>query len=281
MDTDPRKILGNSFRELLSLIFRLGEKMKDRYVWLSHETDEAESFLIYFRDNLKKQKEKQTVYSEIFGENGTCFSIKAFKRGYNAKSVTFKTIVGSDVKQWVLKIGHRISPVIDYGDPSTPAYFKQMQQHINILKEQTKKHALLKYLIPDPQEIMWGVLTIDGKEIQSTLMIQPFIRLFKTDQIKKMGSNVQVENLLTELNEFETLCTNLIKNHKLRPDLLGEDNLSVSKIGNDYHLVLLDMGLVDLQAPLPITQTFMHFASIQTFSNMRTQLTKLITDGRR
>src|SRR5258708_7767592 len=118
MEKDPGKNIMNGFRELFSLTIRFSEKIKDKYIWTHTEIEQAIGYLIYFRDSLKKQQETNTAYYQIFGESGEFFEIKHYKRGFNTKSITFKTIVGQEVKKWVLKIGHRISPVVDFGDPS-------------------------------------------------------------------------------------------------------------------------------------------------------------------
>ena len=67
----------------------------------------------------------------------------------------------------------------------------------------------------------------------------------------------------------------MVKDHKLHPDLLGEGNLEIVRKDNEYHLMLLDMGLVNLLAPLPITHTIMHFANMQTIYNVEKLIKKI------
>lgn len=268
METNPGKNILNGFREVSSLIIRLREKIKDRYFWTHREIEQAIGYLIYFRDALKKQKETNAVYTSIFGESGEFFEIKHFKRSFNSKSITFKTIVGNEVKKWVLKIGHRISPIIDFGDPSSPDYSEQRKKHLAVLRKKIINTPQLRYLLPEPQEIMWAVLTEDGNQIGTTLILQPFVRIVKPDKIRKKLTDEQRKNLLTEFDAFKKLCTGLQKDHKLQPDLLGEGNLEIVENDGEYHLMLLDLGLVNLRAPLPITHTIMYFASVQTLHNV-------------
>ncbi len=270
MRNEPHKILQSSFRELLSLSMRFGEKLKDKYVWSKEDIDEAHGFLLYFRNNLEKQRQK-----EIFGEGGDFFGLEPFKRGYNTKSVLFKTLVQQEEKKWVLKIGHRISPVVDYGDPSTHAYFLQHKQHLEILRKHVLKNPMLRYLVPEPQEIIWATVKKVEKTLQTTLALQPYIHIIKAEKIKDVVSEDQKKILLAEFQEFKKLCDVFMKNHKLRPDLLGEGNLEIARIGYAYHVVLLDMGLVDLEAPIPITQTVMYFAALQTLYKWETMLKEL------
>lgn len=268
MDNDPGKNILNGVREVTSLIVRLSEKIKDRYFWTHREIEQAIGYLIYFRDALRKQKSLNPAYENIFGESGEFFEIKHFKRSFNSKSITFKTIVGQEVKKWVLKIGHRISPVIDLGDPSSPDYSKQRKKHLEVLRNKILNTPQLQYLLPEPQEIMWAILTEDGNTVGTTLILQPFMRVVKPDKIRKKLTDEQRKKLLNEFEGFKKLCTGLQKDHKLQPDLLGEGNLEIIEIGNEYHLMLLDLGLVNMQAPLPITNTIMYFASVQTLHNV-------------
>src|SRR6266480_1264787 len=146
MEKDFGRIVLSGFRELISLAGRLGEKIKDKYFWTYTEMEQAVGYLLFFRDALKKQEKSNTSYQQIFGESGDFFEIKHFKRGFNAKSITFKTIVRQEVKRWVLKIGHRISPVIDFGDPSNPDYYKKYKQDLEVLRKKIMQHKELVHL---------------------------------------------------------------------------------------------------------------------------------------
>src|SRR5882762_4414298 len=185
MEKDPKQIAINGFREALSLIWRLGEKIKDKYFWTYTEMEQAVGYLIFFRDTLKKQKTTaNSPYTQIFGESGEFFEIRHFKRGFNTKSITFKTIVGQEVKRWVLKIGHRISPVIHVDDPSSPDYHKKYKQHLDVLRKKIMNYGELIHLLPEPQEVMWAILTEEGNQFGTTLLIQPFVRVVKTRKIQ-------------------------------------------------------------------------------------------------
>lgn len=258
------KLFHYTARELLSLTGRLGEKIKDKYIWTRHDIEQCIGYLIYLKDILRKNNKK--LFPEIFGESGDFFEIKSFQRGYNTKSITFKTVVDTRVKKWVLKVGHRISPVIDFGDPSEPDYAKTYEHYLTIIRIQVKKHPLLLHLIPEPQEVCWAHLQEEEEAVGRTLILQPYIQVMK---LKKLSiTSDEKMALRQEFTEFKHLCDELVAQHKVRPDLMGEGNLEVARLSDGYHLVLLDMGFVNLQAPLPITQTVMHIASFQTFNRI-------------
>src|SRR5258708_22133965 len=107
-----------------------------------------------------------------------------------------------------------------------------------------------------------------GTEVGRTLILQPFMTVLKSRDIKNKLDYEQKKILYNELQEFKKVCDELVAKHKARPDLLGEGNLEVAQFGEEYHLVLLDMGFVNLAAPIPITQTVMYYATLQAFYRM-------------
>ncbi len=276
MQKDPRKLVRAGARELLSMTKRLAEKMRDKFVWTHTEMEEAIGYLIYFRDYLKRQKGKHVTFKEIFGKSGEFFEVRHFKRGFNSKSITFKTIVDDEVRKWVLKVGHRISPVVDFGDPSTEDYSKEYEERLNVLRRKIAQISQLKNLLPEPQEVVWAVLTEEGRQSATTLVVQPFVHVIQAKNARKVLTEEQREVLLEEFDAFKKLCEELAITHNLEPDLLGEGNLEIVKRGEGYHLVLLDSGFVNLAAPLPITHAVMHFASQQTLANVENQIRKIL-----
>ncbi len=276
MQRSPYRLVTSGVRELLSIANRLGEKVKDKYIWTHEEIEQAIGYLIYFRDSLKKQKEKKEVYDQIFGESGEFFEIRHFKKGFNTKSITFKTIVNQEVKKWVLKVGHRISIVVDFGDPSSEGYYKQHIKHLAMLRKKIIQQKELRYLLPEPQEVMWAILTEEGIQSATTLILQPFVNVVKPRKIKKRMTDDQRDQLLKEFMAFRKLCKELLEDEKLQPDLLGEGNLEIVEINGEYHLILLDTGLVNTEVPLPFTQTVMHFATVQTLANVENLIKKIL-----
>lgn len=276
MEKAPHKIVASGAREILSLLERLGEKLRDKYIWTHTEIEQAIGYLIYFRDVLKKDNAKQGVYKQVFGESGEFFEIRHFKKGFNMKSITFKTIVDHEVKKWVLKIGHRISPVIDFGDPSTEEYYKLHIKHLEILRKKVSQIEGLTYLLPQPLEVMWAILIEEGQQCATTLILQPFLRVVKPRKVKKKLTEEQRALLLEEFTAFRKLCTYLLEDHKLEPDLLGEGNLEIVEKEGDYHLMLLDTGFINIEAPLPLTRTIMHLGSLQTMANVENLIKKIL-----
>lgn len=276
MEKAPHKLIVSGLRELSSLLERLGEKLKDKYIWTHTEIEQAVGYLIYFRDVLKKDTSKRNTYQQLFGESGEFFEIKHFKKGFNMKSITFKTIVNQEVKKWVLKIGHRISPVVDFGDPSTEVYYNLYIKHLSILQRKVSQTKELAHLLPDPLEVMWAVLSEEGQQSATTLILQPFLHVVKPKKVKKKLTGEQREQLLKEFTVFRKLCTSLLEDHKLAPDLLGEGNLEIIEKEGEYHLMLLDTGFVNVEAPIPLTHTVMHLASLQTLANVENLIRKIL-----
>lgn len=276
MQKSPHKLFFSGLREVLSILNRGGEKIKDKYIWTHTEIEQAVGYLIYFRDKLKEDKDKSEVYKKIFGESGEFFEIRHYKKGFNMRSITFKTIVGQTVLKWVLKVGHRISLVVDFGDPSTENYYKLHIKHVDILRKKVIQTKQLTQLLPEPLEIMWAVLNEEGQQSGTTLILQPFVHVVKPKKVKKKLTDEQRGSLLAEFEAFKKLCKVLLEDHKLEPDLLGEGNLEIVEKNGEYHLMLLDTGCIDSDAPIPLTRTVMHLASFQTLANVENLIKKIL-----
>ncbi|HSD98376.1 MAG TPA: hypothetical protein VLB73_01590 [Patescibacteria group bacterium] len=259
MDKSPQTVITQGLKELYSLSIRGVEKLRDKYIWTKEEIDDARGYLIYFRDLMKK--EDPALFTTIFGE-GEFFDLEPFARGYSSRVLAFRTIVDKAIKRWVLKVGFRYALIELNVNPSDIAYPKEYQAYLDILRESVKKYDHLNHLLPEPQAVTWASLTgEDGKKRETTLAIQPCMNVIKSSKLRKILTLEQKKDLLTELIEFKQLSEYLIKHHEIRPELVGEGNLEIVKKGDEYHLMLLDMGWVDLKKTLPITQTVAHFSA--------------------
>src|SRR5579859_3233871 len=259
MDKSPRKIVTQGIKELYSLSIRGVEKLRDKYIWTKEEIDDARGYLVYFRDLMKK--EDPQLFATIFGE-GEFFDLEPFARGYSSRVLSFRTIVDKTIRKWVIKVGFRYALIELNVNPSDIAYPKQYQGYLDILRASVKKYDHLQHLLPEPQAVTWASLIgEDGKKRETTLAIQPCMNVVKPSKLKRILSVEQKKDLLTELVEFKQLSEHLIKVHEIRPELVGEGNLEIVKKGDEYHLMLLDMGWVDLKQTLPITQTVAHFSA--------------------
>jgi hypothetical protein len=259
MDKSPQTVITQGLKELYSLSIRGVEKLRDKYIWTKEEIDDARGYLIYFRDLMKK--EDPALFTTIFGE-GEFFDLEPFARGYSSRVLAFRTIVDKAIKRWVLKVGFRYALIELNVNPSDIAYPKEYQAYLDILRESVKKYDHLQHLLPEPQAVTWASLTgEDGKKRETTLAIQPCMNVIKSSKLRKILTLEQKKDLLTELIEFKQLSEYLIKHHEIRPELVGEGNLEIVKKGDEYHLMLLDMGWVDLKKTLPITQTVAHFSA--------------------
>lgn len=259
MDTRPQHVISQGLKELYSLSIRGVEKLRDKYIWTKEEVDDARRYLVYFRDLMKQ--ENPDLCRTIFGE-GDFFDLEPFARGYTSRVLSFRTIVNKSIKRWVIKVGFRYALIELNGDPGSSSYPLEYQHYLDILRQTVSKYEHLAHLLPEPQAVTWASLTgDDGKKRETTLAIQPFMNVMRPSKLRKVLTVEQKRDLLTELIEFKQLSEYLIKTHQMRPELVGEGNLEIVKKGDEYHLMLLDMGWVDLKKTLPITQTFAHFSA--------------------
>ena len=259
MDTRPQHVISQGLKELYSLSIRGVEKLRDKYIWTKEEVDDARRYLVYFRDLMKQ--ENPDLCRTIFGE-GEFFDLEPFARGYTSRVLSFRTIVNKSIKRWVIKVGFRYALIELNGDPGSSSYPLEYQHYLDILRQTVSKYEHLVHLLPEPQAVTWASLTgDDGKKRETTLAIQPFMNVMRPSKLRKVLTVEQKRDLLTELIEFKQLSEYLIKTHQMRPELVGEGNLEIVKKGDEYHLMLLDMGWVDLKKTLPITQTFAHFSA--------------------
>ena len=259
MDRTPQNIVFQGAKELFSLSVRGIEKLRDKYIWTKDEIDEARAYLLYFRDLMRD--EDPHLYRTIFGE-GEFFDLEPFARGYTSRVLSFRTIVDKRIKRWVIKVGFRLALIEDNGDPSQSTYPKEYQAYLDILRASVKKYPNLQYLLPEPQAVTWAsLLSEDNIKKETTLAIQPCMNVMKPSKLRSILTVEQKKSLLLELKEFKELSEYLIKTHQIRPELVGEGNLEIVKIGDEFHIMLLDMGWVDLKKIMPITQTVAHFSA--------------------
>ena len=259
MDRSPQNVVLQGAKELFSLSVRGIEKLRDKYVWTKDEVDEARAYLLYFRDLMKQ--ENPDLYRTIFGE-GEFFDLEPFARGYNSRVLAFRTIVDKRIKRWVIKVGFRFALIEHNGDPGESTYPKEYQAYLDILRKSVTKYDHLQFLLPEPQAVTWAsLLGEDNKKRETTLAIQPCMHVMKPSKLRSILTTEQKKNLLVELKEFKQLSEYLVRTHQVAPELVGEGNLEIVKIGDEFHIMLLDMGYVDLKKIMPITQTVAHFSA--------------------
>ena len=271
MDRRPHKLLFQGAKELFSLTLRGAEKLRDKYIWTQKEIEEARGYLIYFRDTMRVENEN--LFHIIFGESGDFFELTPYARGYSARVLSFKTVVAKEIKKWVLKVGFRYALIELNGDPSHINYTKEYQEYIDTLRAAVTKYEHLSHFLPEPQVITFANLSVEGEEKKgTTLAIQPFMNVVRPRDLKKTITIDQKIQLLTELREFQELSSYLVKHHEVGPELVGEGNLEIVKFGEEYHLMLLDMGWVDFKKTLPVTQTINHFSTMYVINKLETWL---------
>lgn len=272
----PHQFLLHGIGELYSLFSRGAEKLKDKYIWTKSEVEEARGYLIYFRDTIKQ--ENSALFHTIFGESGDFFELQPYARGYTARVLSFKTIVDGFAKKWVIKVGFRYALIEYNGDPSKDGYSKEYQAYLSTLRSCVAKYPHLSHLLPEPQVVMWASLSTDQEKKGTTLAIQPFMQVVKPRDLKNTLTHTQKKQLLGELKEFKKLSQYLIAHHEVRPELVGEGNLEIVNFGSEYHLMLLDMGWVDLKKPLPITHTVAHWSAAFVIGKLETWLRRKVRE---
>lgn len=271
MDKRPHKLLLEGAKELFSLTIRGAEKLRDKYIWTKEEVEEARGYLIYFRDTMKLENEE--LFHTIFGESGDFFELAPYARGYSARVLSFKTVVAKEIKKWVIKVGFRYALIELNGDPSHINYTKEYQQYIDVLRVAVKQYSTLSHLLPEPQVITFAALSVEGEEKKgTTLAIQPFMHVVRPAALKKIITLEQKKELLAELRDFQELSHYLVKHHEVGPELVGEGNLEIVKFGDEYHIMLLDMGWVDFKKTLPVTQTINHFTTMFVINKLESWL---------
>lgn len=248
-------IVGAGFRESSSAIFRLREKLYDKYFWSPEDMLEAEKSLQFlkkiFQENIPD--ELKAYFDVSFSPE----SFKKFKRGFHTKSIRFETKINNEIQTWVLKIGHRISPVVDMGDPSDYSYFIEYKNDLELLQKYCEKNEILAHFIPKPQSCFW----MGSKEKPGKIVIlQPFVQIAPIEKTVRKLPSPEKNKLQKELEEIQKLQQILMSKNKKQLDFLGEDNLVLVKHNEQYHFALLDLGLINLNKPLPITQLVMQIS---------------------
>lgn len=259
-------------REITSVLYRLHEKITDKYFWSEEELRQADYCLVYIRELLQRQNPPHVLFKNALADDQSFHTIKPFKRGFNSKLFTITSPMTE--KTWILKIGHRISPVVDFGDPSSFAYFKQQKQQLAHMRKKLTKYPLLPNFLPEPQEVLWIEFPTNTCYYNTTVMLQPYLSVIPLKHITKKLTGIQRQQLLTELNAIKQLSDSLYFEDKLQLDLLGEGNLAIAESNGSYHFVLLDLGFGDLKTPLPITHTVMHYAKLYTLLSIDNTLRK-------
>ncbi|NTU47174.1 hypothetical protein HGA88_06115 [Candidatus Roizmanbacteria bacterium] len=263
----------NLFREITSFCFRIIEKIHDKFFWHHQEHIEGQMYwtvllkkLPYVRGSIARE-----IQTSFLHPHTLITTLKPFKKGFNSSSFTFFSL-NTHKKQWILKIGHRISPVVDFGDPSSPSYAKLQEKHLRLLEKLISTFPRLQFLLPFPHLVQWIQHPFYSRKEGRTVILQPYLSILKPIEIRKLPPDTK-NRLLLELEDFEKLCALLFEEHHLLPDLLGEDNVVVVRFEKDgYHLVLLDLGLMNMEFPLPLTKAAMHNAYLQSFKHYRTLL---------
>lgn len=260
----------DAVREVSSLFYRGIEKLYDRFFW---KDEEEIAGRVFFRELLAHiQKEPERFASEVVHllqeDSVDIDSFARFKKGFNSSAYTFTSSIPAESRKWVLKVGHRISPVIYFGDPSEKEYTQETQKHFLQLKETLLSYPSISSLLPHETVIEW----VEVEKIGRTTMLQYFYEVLDKEEVLVLRKGVR-KRLLEQLMEANNFFNELAEKHHLYPDLLGSENLVIVRDHHsiDPHFILLDIGLMDFKHPLPITKKAMQLSlkkTIETYAKL-------------
>lgn len=166
--------------------------------------------------------------------------------GYYNSCWKFETSMGT----WVMKIGHRKSPIQTKLHPSSEGYSKAYKRSLDIQREIFNRD--LPNLIPEPQEVLY----VTGQQRVTTVVIQPFIHsTMPFNKIKGLSVEHQ-QNIKGELEIFLKLCRTMQEKHGILPDMIRaggkEGHLVIAQRDNVPHLVMLDNDVFNTMSPTPL-----------------------------
>lgn len=162
------------------------------------------------------------------------------KIGEGFEAAVFDFTIPHQQNHWILKCGlpTRLTPGLY--SPQSTEYASAMKWNRKMLEEIFSEK--MPHLLPSP----YYILSPDELAMQTTTQITPYLEQFQdlTDQ--------QITNLIIERFTFDKLCQKLFSTKKIIPDLIGEKNLMIANVADQPHLVLIDMGLQNAYAPIPL-----------------------------
>lgn len=170
--------------------------------------------------------------------------------GFNTSIFLFN----ADEREWVLKIGAQQAPVPGWFNPSSPEYAQWYAGNLEIFHNHFE-HTLPQ-LVPWPQYVMYAE---NHRNERTTLVVQPYIAdITNLEKVSLMGSSVR-EAILNELVAFYDQCQILHGKYNFIPDLGSENNTVLRPVGNQWHLALLDCGMIDFKAMSPVLNGWSRF----------------------
>lgn len=234
----PNRIRG--IQEVPAAVFRLKTSFEQR---ITSTAETAQSFL----DNAVLA----CVDTGFFTENADVSKIKRkVGSGFNTSVYLFQV----DEQPWVAKIGAKKAPVPGWFDPSSKEYAQWYANNLTIVRNKFKDK--LPYLIPSPQFVTHQN---NSEGEQTSVIIQPFIgEAYPVNRMSSKSEEYRVA-ILEELKAFYDGFEELYVEHNFIPDLGTKGNLVVQPVGDDYHLTLLDNGMIDFNAVSPVLNTWSMF----------------------
>lgn len=194
--------------------------------------DEAQDFLLHLKINLSKQ-------NPYFTEDENLIVDRKINSGFHSACYEFSSSTG----RWVMKIGHKKSPMKTKFHPSMSEYAESYLRNLRI--QRLIFGEKLPNLIPEPQEVLY----VKGWERATTIVVQPFIDYVSPFDKKINFSLEERHQLRGELDVFQDLVGKMRSNYGIMPDFMRargkKGHLVVARRNDGLHLVMLDNGAYD------------------------------------
>lgn len=222
-------VIGNIASELTYGVVHLRQSFEQKR---KANVEEAQDFLSYLAENLP---EKNPYFAE--GEKPSI--IRPIESGFHNACFKFESSKG----KWVMKIGHKKSPMKTKFDPSMQGYAESYLRNLRI--QRLIFGEKLPNLIPEPQEVLY----VKGQERATTIVVQPFIDYVSPFDKKINFSLKECRQLRGELDVFQDLVGKMRSNYGIMPDFMRargkKGHLVVARRNDGLHLVMLDNGAYD------------------------------------
>ncbi len=178
----------------------------------------------------------------------------------------------ADGREWVLKVGAQQAPVPGWFNPSSLEYAQWYARNLEIFHNHFKD--ILPKLVPWPQYVMYAE---NPKSERTTLVVQPYIDdITSLEKARLMDRSVRMM-ILDELMIFYDQCQVLYERHNFIPDLGSKNNIALCPVGNEWHLVLLDCGMIDFNAMSPVLNNWSWFVYHRRLKAIISALKKTVT----
>lgn len=247
----------NALAEVPTVVLRLGRSIGQRLESTPHSAQEWLDSAINIG-----------IESGVFSSTAKEARIeRKVSSGFNTSIFLFK----ADERDWVLKIGAQQAPVPGWFNPSSLEYAQWYAGNLEIFHNHFEH--ILPQLVPWPQYVMYAE---NFKNESKTLVVQPYIP--NIIDLEKACSKDQgtKKAVLEELIVFYEQCEILYRKHNFIPDFGSKKNIVLQPVGDQWHLVLLDNGMIDFKAVSPVLNEWSWIVYHHRLKTMISKLSKAV-----